>query len=65
MLGKKGTAGPTFTLSVFKTQRNPIVDLPSNAMKLLKKNDTLFINTFTSDHLDKKLKIFYVLNKYL
>jgi len=38
MLGKKGTAGPTFTLFRFKPQRNPIVDLPSNEIEIIQAN---------------------------
>ncbi|WP_291723715.1 MBL fold metallo-hydrolase [Bernardetia sp.] len=53
MLGKKGTAGPTFTLFRFKPQRNPIVDLPTNAQKLIEKTTHCLITHLHPDHLDK------------
>ncbi len=53
MLGRKGTAGPTFTLFRFKPQRNPILDLPSNAMEIVNKATHCLITHLHPDHLDK------------
>jgi len=53
MLGEKGTAGPTFTLFRFKPQRNPIIDLPSNAMEIVHKTTHCLITHLHPDHLDK------------
>lgn len=53
MLGKKGTAGPTFTLFRFKPQRNPILDLPDNAFKIIDKTTHCLITHLHPDHLDK------------
>jgi L-ascorbate metabolism protein UlaG (beta-lactamase superfamily) len=58
MLGKKGTAGPTFTLFRFKPQRNPIVDLPSNAMNIIEKTTHCLITHRHPDHLDKEAQDF-------
>jgi L-ascorbate metabolism protein UlaG (beta-lactamase superfamily) len=58
MLGKKGTAGPTFTLFRFKPQRNPIVDLPSNAMNIIEKTTHCLITHRHPDHLDKEAQNF-------
>jgi L-ascorbate metabolism protein UlaG (beta-lactamase superfamily) len=58
MLGKKGTAGPTFTLFRFKSQRNPIVDLPKNAMKIVEKTTHCLITHLHPDHLDKEAENF-------
>ena len=58
MLGKKGTAGPTFTLFRFKPQRNPIVDLPMNAMKIVEKTTHCLITHLHPDHLDKEAENF-------
>lgn len=58
MLGKKGTAGPTFTLFRFKPQRNPIVDLPTNAMKIVEKTTHCLITHLHPDHLDKDAERF-------
>jgi len=58
MLGKKGTAGPTFTLFRFKPQRNPIVDLPSNAMDIVEKTTHCLITHLHPDHLDKEAENF-------
>lgn len=52
MLGEKGSAGPTFTLFRFKPQRNPILDLPSNAMKIVNKATHCLITHLHPDHLD-------------
>ena len=58
MLGKKGTAGPTFTLFRFKPQRNPIVDLPTNAMNIVEKTTHCLITHLHPDHLDKEAENF-------
>jgi L-ascorbate metabolism protein UlaG (beta-lactamase superfamily) len=58
MLGKKGTASPTFTLFRFKPQRNPIVDLPSNAMNIVEKTTHCLITHLHPDHLDKDAENF-------
>lgn len=58
MLGKKGTAGPTFTLFRFKPQRNPIVDLPSNAMDIVEKTTHCLLTHLHPDHLDKEAENF-------
>ncbi len=53
MLGKKGTAGPPFTLFRFKPKRNPILDLPTNAMAIVNKTTHCLITHLHPDHLDK------------
>ncbi|WP_281612623.1 MBL fold metallo-hydrolase [Flammeovirga sp. SubArs3] len=53
MLGAKGTAGPTFTLFRYKPQRNPILDLPSNANQVVEKTTHCLITHLHPDHLDK------------
>lgn len=53
MLGKKGTAGPPFTLFRFKPLRNPIVDLPQNAMDIVSQTTHCLITHLHPDHLDK------------
>ena len=58
MLGKKGTAGPPFTLFRFKQQRNPIVDLPNNAMDIVEKTTHCLITHLHPDHLDKEAEKF-------
>lgn len=58
MLGKKGTAGPTFTLFRFKPQRNPIVDLPDNAMEIIEKTTHCLLTHLHPDHLDKEAESF-------
>lgn len=58
MLGKKGTAGPTFTLFRFKPQRNPIVDLPNNAMDIVEKTTHCLLTHLHPDHLDKEAEHF-------
>jgi L-ascorbate metabolism protein UlaG (beta-lactamase superfamily) len=58
MLGKKGTAGPPFTLFRFKPQRNPIVDLPNNAMNIIAKTTHCLITHLHPDHLDKEAENF-------
>ncbi|WP_405207229.1 MBL fold metallo-hydrolase [Aquimarina sp. LLG6339-5] len=58
MLGKKGTAGPPFTLFRFKPKRNPILDLPNNAMDIVNKTTRCIITHLHPDHLDKKAEEF-------
>lgn len=58
MLGKKGTAGPPFTLFRFKPKRNPILDLPSNAMGIVNKTTHCLITHLHPDHLDIEAEIF-------
>lgn len=58
MIGKKGTAGPTFTLFRFKPQRNPIVDLPNNAMEIIEKTTHCLLTHLHPDHLDKEAENF-------
>lgn len=53
MLGQKGTAGPSFTLFRFKPKRNPIVDLPNNALNIIQKTTHCLITHLHPDHLDK------------
>lgn len=54
MLGQKGTAGPPFTLFRFKPKRNPIIDLPANAMSIVNKTTHCLITHLHPDHLDKE-----------
>ena len=54
MLGKRGTAGPPFTLFRFKPKRNPIVDLPQNAMSIVAKTTHCLITHLHPDHLDSE-----------
>ncbi|PRX53677.1 MBL fold metallo-hydrolase [Flagellimonas meridianipacifica] len=63
MLAKKGKAGPPFTLFRFKPRRNPIVDLPSNAMKIVEKTTHCLITHLHPDHLDKKAEEFLLSNQ--
>lgn len=58
MLGEKGTAGPPFTLFRFKPKRNPILDLPNNAMEIVNKTTHCIITHLHPDHLDKKAEEF-------
>jgi len=58
MLGKKGTAGPPFTLFRFKPKRNPILDLPANAMDIVNKTTHCLITHLHPDHLDKEAEKF-------
>ena len=58
MLGKKGTAGPPFTLFRFKPKRNPILDLPSKAMEIVNKTTHCLITHLHPDHLDKEAERF-------
>lgn len=58
MLGKKGTAGPPFSIFRFKPRRNPIVDLPNKAMDLVEKTTHCLITHLHPDHLDKEGEYF-------
>ncbi len=58
MLGKKGTVGPPFTLFRFKPLRNPILDLPNNAMQIVNKTTHCLITHLHPDHLDKEAEKF-------
>lgn len=58
MLGSKGSSAPPFTLFRFKPQRNPIVDLPDNAMALVAKTTHCLITHLHPDHLDRAAKSF-------
>lgn len=62
MLGKKGTAGPPFTLFRFKPKRNPIVNLPNNAMEIVNKTTLCLITHLHPDHLDKEGEKFLKVN---
>lgn len=62
MLGEKGTAGPPFTLFRFKPKRNPILDLPNNAMEIVNKTTHCIITHLHPDHLDKKAEEFLKTN---
>ncbi len=62
MLGEKGTAGPPFTLFRFKPKRNPILDLPNNAMDIVNKTTHCIITHLHPDHLDKKAEKFLISN---
>lgn len=53
MLGEKGTAGPPFTLFRFKPKRNPVVNLPNNAMNIIEETTHCIITHLHPDHLDK------------
>lgn len=53
MLGQKGTAGPPFTLFRFRPRRNPVVDMPDNAMALVSKTTHCIVTHLHPDHLDK------------
>ncbi|RNC87950.1 MAG: MBL fold metallo-hydrolase [Winogradskyella sp.] len=58
MLGKKGTAGPPFTLLRYKPRRNPIVDLPDNCQAILDRVTHCLITHKHPDHIDKAAEIF-------
>ena len=53
MIGKKGTAAPPFAFIRFRARRNPIVDLPSNAMTLIERTTHCLITHLHADHFDK------------
>lgn len=54
MLSAKGEAGPPFTLFRFKPQRNPITDLPPQALEAINKTTHCLITHLHPDHLDNK-----------
>jgi len=58
MIGKKGTSGPPFTLFRFKPKRNPIVDLPDNAMDIVVRTTHCLITHLHPDHLDQEAERF-------
>lgn len=58
MLGKKGTAGPSFTLFRYKPKRNPIVDLPANIMDIINKTTHCLLTHLHPDHLDSEAEHF-------
>ncbi|MDC7998385.1 MBL fold metallo-hydrolase [Gilvibacter sediminis] len=58
MLGAKGKAGPTFTLFRYKARKNPIIDLPANAIDIVNKTTHCLITHLHPDHLDKKAEAF-------
>ncbi len=62
MIGKKGTAGPSFTLFRFKPKRNPILDLPDNATDIVNKTTHCLITHLHPDHLDKEAERFLKAN---
>ncbi len=53
MIGKKGTAAPPFAFIRFKPKRNPIVDLPDNAIELIERTTHCLITHLHADHFDK------------
>jgi len=53
MLGKKGSAGPPFTLFRYKPRRNPILDLPAHAMDIVNRATHCIITHLHPDHLDQ------------
>ena len=57
MLGKKGASAP-FTLFRFKPRRNPLVDMPVNAMDIIDKTTHCLITHLHPDHLDKEAVLF-------
>lgn len=58
MLGKKGTAGPSFTFFRYKPKRNPILDLPEHAMEIVDKTTHCLLTHLHPDHLDKSAEQF-------
>ncbi len=63
MIGKKGTAAPPFSFIRFKPKRNPIVELPENAMELIHKTTHCLITHLHADHFDKAAIAFLSENK--
>ncbi len=53
MLGRRGTAAPPFAVIRFKARRNPILDLPANAMDIVNKTTHCLITHLHPDHLDE------------
>jgi L-ascorbate metabolism protein UlaG (beta-lactamase superfamily) len=58
MLSKKGLLGPPLTLFRFKPLRNPTVELPDNAMTIIKKTTHCLITHLHPDHLDEPAELF-------
>lgn len=58
MLGRRGTAAAPFTLIRFKPKRNPILDLPDNAMDIVNKTTHCLITHLHPDHLDQAAEVF-------
>lgn len=65
MLGKRGSAGPPFTMFRFKPLRNPILNLPTNAMDIVNKTTHCLITHLHPDHLDKAGEEFLTTNNIL
>ncbi|GAB5524826.1 MAG: MBL fold metallo-hydrolase [Roseivirga sp.] len=53
MLGKRGASAPPFAVIRFKARRNPILDLPANAMDIVNKTTHCLITHLHPDHLDE------------
>jgi L-ascorbate metabolism protein UlaG (beta-lactamase superfamily) len=53
MIGAKGTAAPPFSVVRFKPLKNPTLDLPKGALKLIEKTTHCLITHLHADHLDK------------
>jgi L-ascorbate metabolism protein UlaG (beta-lactamase superfamily) len=62
MLGEKGRSGPPFTFFRFKPKRNPILDLPNNAMEIISKTTHCLLTHLHPDHFDKEGEVFLKLN---
>ncbi|MBW1297762.1 MBL fold metallo-hydrolase [Aquimarina litoralis] len=58
MLSKKGAAGPSFTFFRYKPKRNPILNLPDNAMDIINKTTHCLLTHLHPDHLDKAAEQF-------
>ena len=54
MLSKRRGTGPSFTFFRYKPKRNPIVNLPDNAMDLVNRTTHCLITHLHPDHLDDK-----------
>lgn len=63
MLSKKGKAAPPFSLIRFKPRRNPIVELPDNALSLVVKTTNCLVTHLHPDHLDKAAEEFLKANQ--
>ncbi|MBO3116555.1 MBL fold metallo-hydrolase [Winogradskyella sp. DF17] len=53
MLSSKGKAAPPFSFIRFKPRRNPIIDLPVNALAMVEKTSHCLVTHLHPDHLDK------------
>lgn len=53
MLGEKGTSAPPFAWVRFSAHRNPLVDLPPDAFRLLDQTTHCLITHLHPDHLDR------------